>query len=91
MAKWRNPFANAQPTTVGLIGLTALWALFQWRDPTPPPALDQALVAAFGMWFAREAIDKKSPAKRKTKARRSDPADDVTVDDDEDEDDEEDR
>lgn len=46
--------------TIGIFMLTALWAVFQWRDPTPPPVLDQILVAAFGIWFANEAIDKKN-------------------------------
>ena len=39
--------------------MTALWAVFQWRDPTPPPVLDQILVASFGAWFASEAVDNK--------------------------------
>ncbi|ASZ74654.1 hypothetical protein KHO57_gp079 [Mycobacterium phage Phabba] len=60
MAKWKNPLAEAKPTTVGLFLLVVLWALFQWRDPTPPPVLDQILVASFGVWFANEAIDKKN-------------------------------
>lgn len=46
--------------TIGIFLLTALWAFFQWKDPTPPPVLDQILVAAFGIWFANEAIDKKN-------------------------------
>ena len=29
-------------------------------DPTPPPVLDQILVASFGIWFANEAIDRKN-------------------------------
>lgn len=62
MARWKNPLANAKPTTVGLFLLVCLWALFQWRDPTPPPVLDQILVASFGVWFANEAIDRKNDA-----------------------------
>jgi len=52
---------------MAIFGLTALWAVFQWRDPTPPPALDQILVAAYGVWFAAEAIDnrrKDAPPRR---------------------------
>lgn len=55
MAKWRNPLADVRPTTVGIVGLTGLWSVFQWRDPNPPAILDQILVAAFGVWFATEA------------------------------------
>lgn len=55
MAKWRNPLADVRTTTVGIIGLTALWAGFQIWDDTPPPVLDQLLVATFGVWFATEA------------------------------------
>lgn len=46
--------------TIGIFLLTALWVVFQWKDPNPPPVLDQILVAAFGIWFANEAIDKKN-------------------------------
>lgn len=60
MARWRNPLADTKPMTIGVFLLTALWAVFQWKDPTPPPVLDQILVAAFGIWFANEAIDKKN-------------------------------
>jgi hypothetical protein len=60
VATWRNPLADTKPMTVGIFLLTALWAVFQWRDPTPPPVLDQILVGAFGIWFANEAIDKKN-------------------------------
>jgi len=52
--------------TVGIFLLTALWAVFQWRDPTPPPVLDQILVGAFGIWFANEAIDKKNGKGRRS-------------------------
>lgn len=51
----RNPLANVRTTTVGIIGLTGLWTTFQVFDKTPPPVLDQILVAAFGIWFATEA------------------------------------
>ena len=60
MAKWGNPLKSVKPFTAGLFMLTTLWASFQWLDPTPPPVLDQLLVAAFGIWFANEAIEKKN-------------------------------
>lgn len=66
MATWRNPLADTKPMTVGIFLLTALWAVFQWRDPTPPPVLDQILVGAFGIWFANEAIDKKNGKGRRS-------------------------
>ena len=50
----RNPLANVRTTTIGIIALTGLWTAFQVFDPTPPAALDQILVAAFGLWFATE-------------------------------------
>lgn len=56
------PFRDAKPSTIGLICLTALWVFFQWRDPTPPPILDQILVASFSVWFANAAIEKKKEA-----------------------------
>lgn len=59
-SKWKNPLADTKPATVGLFLLVCLWAAFQWKDPTPPPVLDQILVASFGIWFANEAIDKKN-------------------------------
>ncbi|MFV8242199.1 hypothetical protein [Mycolicibacterium peregrinum] len=81
-----------KPMTVGLILLTGLWGLFQWKDPTPPPVLDQIMVAAFGVWFANEAIDK-SKGRRNVKINKDgsvsiseDPDDDET-DSDEEEDD----
>lgn len=55
MARIRNPFADARSTTVGVIGLTAMWAAFQVFDDSPPPILDQILAAAFTVWFATEA------------------------------------
>lgn len=58
----QNPLRSLKPMTVGVFLLVALWAFFQWQDPTPPPVLDQILVAAFGVWFANEAIDKKNTA-----------------------------
>lgn len=51
----RNPLAGVRSTTVGIITLTGLWTAFQVFDKTPPPVLDQILVAAFGVWFATEA------------------------------------
>jgi len=66
VATWRNPLADTKPMTVGIFLLTALWAVFQWRDPTPPPVLDQILVGAFGIWFANEAIDKKNGKGRRS-------------------------
>lgn len=72
MATWRNPLADTKPTTVGLFLLVCLWALFQWKDPTPPPVLDQILVATFGVWFANEAIDKKNT--KETKKKKKDDA-----------------
>lgn len=55
MAERRNPLSGVRSTTVGIIGLTGLWTGFQLFDPSPPPILDQVLVAAFGVWFATEA------------------------------------
>ena len=55
---WKNPLADIKPTTVGLFLLTCMWAGFQWKDPTPPPVLDQVLVASYGIWFANGAIEK---------------------------------
>lgn len=51
----RNPLANVRSTTIGIVTLTGLWTAFQVFDKTPPPVLDQILVAAFGIWFATEA------------------------------------
>lgn len=55
MARWRNPLSQVRSTTVGIVGLTGLWTSFQLFDKSPPPVLDQILVAAFGIWFATEA------------------------------------
>lgn len=63
MAKWRNPLSGVRSTTFGIVGLTGLWTSFQLFDKTPPPILDQILVAAFGVWFATEA--KRNNAGRK--------------------------
>jgi len=63
VAKWRNPLSGVRSTTVGVVGLTGMWAVFQWRDPNPPPVLDQILVAAFGVWFATEAKRENRKAK----------------------------
>ena len=60
----RNPLANVRSTTVGIIALTGLWTAFQIFDKTPPPALDQILVAAFGLWFATETKHNKSVKKK---------------------------
>lgn len=54
MAK-RNPFSGVRASTIGIIGLTGLWTGFQIFHPQPPAALDQILVATFGIWFATEA------------------------------------
>lgn len=51
----RDSLARLRSTTVGIVGLTALWTGFQVLDESPPPILDQILVAAFGVWFATEA------------------------------------
>lgn len=66
----RNPLANVRTTTVGIIGLTGLWTIFQVFDKTPPPVLDQILVAAFGIWFATEA-----KRNGKAKAKKADDED----------------
>jgi hypothetical protein len=85
--KLTQSLKNTKPTTVGLFGLVTLWALFQWRDPTPPPVLDQILVATFGVWFANEAIDRKNNGTpRRTVIQNADGT--ITVTEDEDEDDE---
>ncbi len=82
---WKNPIGDAKPMTVGIFLLTALWAVFQWRDPTPPPVLDQILVAAFGIWFANEAIDKKNgKGKRSVKIGKNGEVTVTQLDDDED-------
>ncbi|WP_348730848.1 hypothetical protein [uncultured Mycolicibacterium sp.] len=78
----KNPLQGTKPATVGLFLLTCLWAVFQWRDPTPPPVLDQILVASFGVWFANEAIDRKNKdAPRRTITTNSDGSITVAEDD----------
>lgn len=77
MGKWRNPLSGVRSTTVGIIGLTVLWTVFQMTDKSPPPVLDQILVAAFGVWFATEA---KYNNKRHKKSNQDD---EVEEDDDE--------
>jgi len=67
VATRRNPLSGVRSTTVGIVGLTGLWTGFQVFDPSPPPILDQVLVAAFGVWFATEA---------KRNSRGGDPGDD---------------
>ena len=84
--KWKSPLSDTKPTTVGLFCLVCLWAVFQWKDPTPPPVLDQILVASFGVWFANEAIDKKNEHEGSKKKSKDD--DDKDDDDDDDEKDE---
>jgi len=66
VAIWRNPLANVRSTTMGIVGLTGLWTSFQVFDKSPPPILDQILVAAFGVWFATEA--KRTSRKNSAKA-----------------------
>lgn len=88
MATWRNPLADTKPMTVGIFLLTALWAVFQWRDPTPPPVLDQILVGAFGIWFANEAIDKKNGKGRRSVKIGKDGSVSIAQSPDDDEDDE---
>lgn len=51
----RNPLTDVRSTTIGIIVLTVMWTSFQVFDDTPPPVLDQILVAVFGIWFASEA------------------------------------
>lgn len=69
MARWRNPLAKVRSSTLGIVALTGLWTGFQIYDPSPPPVLDQILVAVFGIWFATEA-------KRNTGSRKSKQGDD---------------
>lgn len=81
---WKNPLGNAKPMTVGVFLLTALWAVFQWKDPTPPPALDQILIGAFGIWFANEAVGKNNgKGKRSVKIGKDGTVSISTLDDDE--------
>jgi hypothetical protein len=68
--KWKNPLTNVRSTTVGIVGLTVLWTSFQVFDKTPPPVLDQILVAVFGIWFATEA--KRTARKKSAKDEEED-------------------
>lgn len=68
----RNPLANVRTTTFGIIALTGLWTAFQVFDHTPPPVLDQILVAAFGLWFATETKRNKSVKKQAASDRDND-------------------
>lgn len=78
----RNPLANLRSTTVGILGLTGMWTSFQIFDPSPPPVLDQLLVAAFGIWFATEA-KRNSTAPRRKKAVKEEDSNTDEGDDDE--------
>jgi hypothetical protein len=64
-AIWRSSLLRLRSITLGVICLTGFWTAFQVWDPTPPPVLDQILVAAFGIWFATEA--RRNTAKLKAK------------------------
>lgn len=63
MAIWRNPLSGVRASTIGIVALTGLWTAFQVFDSSPPPVLDQILVAVFGIWFATEAKRNTSRAK----------------------------
>lgn len=67
----KNPLTGVRTTTVGIIALTGLWTGFQIFDTTPPPVLDQILVAVFGIWFASEAKRNSSEKKKKVKESAS--------------------
>lgn len=69
MVRVKLPTVDLRPSTMGLICLTALWVFFQWRDPTPPPILDQILVASFSVWFANAAIEKKKEVEASADAK----------------------
>ncbi|AXQ51682.1 hypothetical protein OLP41_gp085 [Mycobacterium phage I3] len=60
MASWRNPLRDIRPLTVTMFLILGMWATFQALDPTPPPVLDQILIAIFGAWIARETVDRKN-------------------------------
>lgn len=81
MARRRNPLANVRSTTVGILGLTGMWAAFQALDPSPPPVLDQLLVAAFGIWFATEAKRNSTAPRRKKAVKEEDSSTDEGDDD----------
>ena len=75
MATWRKPLGDIRSTTVGIVGLTGLWTGFQVFDSSPPPILDQILVAAFGVWFATEAKRNSSTRVKKTSTEHYDEED----------------
>ena len=64
----RNLLSGVRSTTIGIIALTGLWTGFQVFDSSPPPILDQVLVAAFGVWFATEA--KRNSSAKKASAEK---------------------
>lgn len=66
---------QVRPITVALTSLVIIWGIFQWKDPTPPPVLDQLLVFLFGVWFTNEAAEKSS-GKRKKKREAEEEQDD---------------
>lgn len=78
----RNPLAALRSTTVGILGLTGMWTAFQILDPSPPPVLDQLLVAAFGIWFASEAKRNSTAPRRKKAVKEDDSSTDEGDDDD---------
>lgn len=78
MAHRRTPPLN-KPATLTLAAVAGVWGLFQWKDPTPPPALDQILVLVFGAWLANEGLDRKN-ASTKRKKNSDDGADDADDD-----------
>ncbi|CQD07379.1 hypothetical protein BN970_01392 [Mycolicibacterium conceptionense] len=77
MAHRRTP-PHKRPATITLAIVSGVWGIFQWKDPTPPPGLDQILVLVFGAWLASEGIDRKNANdnKRKNSDDGADDADD---------------
>lgn len=57
---WNLP--RPRLANIAVIAAVGIWLLFQWRDPTPPPVLDQVLVLVVGAWFTNVAIEKKKEA-----------------------------